>query len=172
MSTAVITGNIGRVDELRETTTGKKVVNFSVAETKRQKNAQSGEWEDGDTIWYDFTAWGRLAENLCATDDNGTPYITGGTHVVVLANYTLKSGFTTKSGEEVPARPHLVANDIAVSMRAFPATSPRRSKGSGNVAAASRPAVKPAAPKKKVAPKISDDDFDNLFDDEDDDFFG
>lgn len=173
MSTATVTGNIGRIEELRETNSGKKVVNFSVAETKRFHNKDTGQWEDGDTIWYNFTAWDRLAENLCAVDDNGNPLVSGGTHVIVLAHYVLKKGYTNKDGIEVGPQPQLIADDIAVSMKAFPATSPRIG-GRGESKPAKKPATQRSAQKQapKPAPKTQEDDFDNLFDDDDEDFFG
>lgn len=175
MSVAVIMGNIGRIGELRETRTGKSVINFSVAETKRRRVQGGGpnEWEDGDTIWYDLTAWGRLAQNLVAVGDDGEPLIKGGTNVLIYAHYDLKQGFTTKNGEEVGPRPQLVADDIAVSIRSWPATSPRLANQGGGGAKASRPAPaqKRQAPVSKPAPQPSDDNFDDLFED-DDDFFG
>ena len=61
-----ITGNVGRA-EIAFTPGGKKVLNFSVAVTKSQKDAATQEWKDLFTTWYAGTLWGDEAtafENL------------------------------------------------------------------------------------------------------------
>lgn len=177
MSIAIITGNMGVMGELNQTRTGQHVINFSVVETKRRFNKSSNQWEDGDEIWYNLTAWGRLAENLAQVGDDGKPLIRGGTHLIIQARYDLKQGFTTKDGQEVGPQPQLVAEDIGVSMKVFPATSPflkskQGGQGGGQSRQASASASKPAT--KQASTQTSGDEFDSLFEDDDfeDDFFG
>jgi len=60
-----VVGRLTRDPELRFTSGGKPVAQFSVATSRRSKNEASGEWEDLDTSFWDCTAFGPLAENLC-----------------------------------------------------------------------------------------------------------
>ena len=73
-----IIGNVTRDPELRFTTSGHAVVSFGVAWTPRKKNA-SGGWEDGDTSFFNCTAWRDLAENIAGS-------ISKGNRVVVLGS--------------------------------------------------------------------------------------
>jgi len=58
--TIIIAGNLGRDPELRYTTSGQAVVNFSVA-TSRSYQDSNGQ-QIKETIWFRVTAWGKLAE--------------------------------------------------------------------------------------------------------------
>lgn len=71
-----IIGTVGQDPELRFTTGGHAVCSFSVAWTPRKRDAQTGEWSDGDTSWFRCNAWRDLGENIAAS-------ITKGTRVVV-----------------------------------------------------------------------------------------
>ncbi len=53
-------GNLGKDPETRFTPAGKKVTNFSVAVTRRWRNAE-GENKDR-TEWFNVEAWGKLGE--------------------------------------------------------------------------------------------------------------
>ena len=55
-----IIGNLGREPEMRYTPAGKPVTNFSVAVNR--KYTGSDEQPVKETIWFDVSAWGRLAE--------------------------------------------------------------------------------------------------------------
>ena len=62
-ATATIKGNLGKPGTLRFTNSGKAVYGFSVADTPRRKNDQTGQWEDaGETLWVDVSVWGDEAE--------------------------------------------------------------------------------------------------------------
>ena len=56
----IIVGYLGRDPELRYTTDGTPVCDFSVATTERKKD-KSGEFQD-TTTWFRITAWRKLAE--------------------------------------------------------------------------------------------------------------
>ena len=76
-----ITGNLGRdgLGALRFTPSGQAVVNFSIADTPRRRNA-SGEWEDaGDTLSVEVSVWGEDAEALAENHANhrGRVTVTG-----------------------------------------------------------------------------------------------
>lgn len=70
-----IIGNVTRDPELRFTTSGAAVCSFGIAWTPRRRNP-NGEWEDGDTSFFNCSAWRDLGENIAAS-------ITKGTRVVV-----------------------------------------------------------------------------------------
>jgi single-strand DNA-binding protein len=55
----ILIGNVGREPELRETQTGAKVVNLSLATNHRF--ASNGEEERERTDWHRLTLWNRLA---------------------------------------------------------------------------------------------------------------
>ena len=58
---AILIGNLGRDPELRYTTGGTPVANFTLATTDRWKDAQTGEKKER-TEWHRIAAFGRLAE--------------------------------------------------------------------------------------------------------------
>ncbi|HXG26262.1 MAG TPA: single-stranded DNA-binding protein [Candidatus Binatia bacterium] len=62
-----IVGNLGRDPELRYTSSGRPVTEFSVAVNQSTKNQQTGEWVEA-TDWFRVSVWGdrgeRAAENL------------------------------------------------------------------------------------------------------------
>lgn len=73
-----IIGNLTRDPELRYTTGGTAVANFSVAYTPRRRNA-NGEWEDGDTSFFNCTAWRDLGEHIAGSFQKGQRVIVLGT---------------------------------------------------------------------------------------------
>lgn len=72
-----VIGNLTRDPELRYTTQGTAVVNFSVAHTPRRKT-DSG-WEDGDTSFFNCSAWRDLGEHIAASFQKGQRVIVIGT---------------------------------------------------------------------------------------------
>lgn len=59
----LITGNLTRDPELRETPSGFQVLNFGVAVNDRRKNNQTGQWEDYAN-WVDCTMFGNRAASV------------------------------------------------------------------------------------------------------------
>lgn len=74
INVVAISGNITRDSELRHTTSGSAVLNFSVAVNSRHKN-KDGEWVDRAS-YIDCVMFGPRAEAL-------VQWLTRGTHVVV-----------------------------------------------------------------------------------------
>jgi len=56
----ILIGNLGKDPEIRYTTGGQAVANFSIATTEGRKN-KDGERQEY-TEWHRIVAWGRLAE--------------------------------------------------------------------------------------------------------------
>ena len=73
-----VIGNLTRDPELRYTTGGTAVASFSVAHTPRRRNA-AGEWEDGDTSFFNCSAWRELGEHVAASLVKGNRVIVVGT---------------------------------------------------------------------------------------------
>ena len=73
-----IIGNVTRDPELRFTTGGTAVCSFGVAWTPRRRNPQTGEWEDGETTFFNCSAWRDLGENIAATISKGTRVVVTG----------------------------------------------------------------------------------------------
>ena len=74
-----IIGNTTSPAELRFTSSGKAVVNFTVASTPRSLNKRSNQWEDGETMFVRCSAWESLAENIAETlTDKGTRVVVTG----------------------------------------------------------------------------------------------
>lgn len=66
----IITGNVGRVDDLRYTPNGKAVITFSVAVTERWG---SGDNKKENTTWFRVTSWEREAEIVKEYVQKGAP---------------------------------------------------------------------------------------------------
>lgn len=77
MNQLMIVGNLGKDPQLRYTPGGTAVLNFSLADTPRKKNAQ-GDWEDGETLWLDCTLWGPKAEAAAETLAKGSRVVAHG----------------------------------------------------------------------------------------------
>ena len=60
---AVVTGNLTRDADVRQTTNGTLVANFGVAVNDRRKNPQTGQWEDYPNF-IDCALFGQRAEAL------------------------------------------------------------------------------------------------------------
>lgn len=67
MKNITICGNCGRDAELRQTSSGENVTNFTVGVTDRRND---------NTTWFDVSIWGKRAEAL-------TPYIRKGDKITV-----------------------------------------------------------------------------------------
>lgn len=79
MDQTIITGNVGKVPEMRFTPTGQPVTSFSVA-VNRKWTSDGGE-ERKETKWYRVTTWGNLAK-IC------NQYVKQGMKVMVIGRLT------------------------------------------------------------------------------------
>lgn len=77
-----IIGNLTRDPELRTLGNGSVVANLTIASSTRQFNRQSNQWEDGDTLFMNCSAWDsqrqKLASNIVATLAKGMRVIASG----------------------------------------------------------------------------------------------
>lgn len=65
-ATITVIGNLTADPELRQTNSGKSVLNFSLAYTPRKPDGT-----DGQTSFYNIVAWEYLAENFAASFKKG-----------------------------------------------------------------------------------------------------
>ncbi len=74
-TTITITGHLTRDPELRTPGNGHPVCNLTIASSTRQYNRDSNQWEDGDTLFLNCTAWdsthAALASNIAASLSKG-----------------------------------------------------------------------------------------------------
>ena len=100
----VVVGRLGRDPEMRFTSSGKAVTNFSVA-TSRCWTGQGGQQQE-ETIWFRVSVWGRQAESCnqylkkgrqvliegrLRPDENGNPRIWTGQDGQPRAQYELRA---------------------------------------------------------------------------------
>ena len=71
----IISGNLTRDPELRQTASGQSILGFGMAVNDRRKNPQTGEWEDY-TNWVDCTMFGARAQAV-------SQYLSKGSKVAV-----------------------------------------------------------------------------------------
>ena len=88
MNKIIVIGNIGRDPEMKYTSAGQAVTNFSIASNRRY--ITNGE-QRNETEWFNCSAWGRLAEIA-------SQYLRKGQQVYVEGRLKSRS-YTTQSGE-------------------------------------------------------------------------
>lgn len=105
-TTVVVTGNCTSEPEQKFSQSGVAVASFSVAVTSRRKNA-SGEWENGDTSFYDVTCFNRLAENVSESVRKGQRVVVAG---------QLKQSKWEKDGQ-ARSKIEIIADEVGLSLR-------------------------------------------------------
>ncbi|APD18639.1 ssDNA binding protein [Streptomyces phage PapayaSalad] len=78
-TTLTITGNLVDDPELRHTPSGHAVAKFRIASTPRTYDKQSGQWQDGESLFMTVSAWRALGENVAASVQRGTRVVVVGT---------------------------------------------------------------------------------------------
>lgn len=76
-----VVGNLTRDPELRTIANGSTVVNFTIASSTRTFNRNTNQWDDGDTLFMNCSAWdGRtsLASNIASSLSKGMRVIAQG----------------------------------------------------------------------------------------------
>jgi single-strand DNA-binding protein len=103
-----ITGNITADPELRALPSGTPVATFTVADTPRHQDQNTGEWKDGETLFQRVAAWNDLGHNVAESLHRGD-------HVTVTGRLVSKS-YTAEGGEK-RTYTEIRADDVAVSLR-------------------------------------------------------
>ena len=77
-----IVGNLTRDPELRTLNNGSVVANFTIASSERRFNRDTNQWEDGDTLFLNCSAWDTshapLASNIANSLAKGMTVIAQG----------------------------------------------------------------------------------------------
>jgi len=102
MIQAIVTGNLGRDPELKETRTGKKMATFSVASTMKRDG------KDAETTWLDVVCFDQLAEAAHGSFRKGMK--------VVMYGQLSTETFRRNDGSDGFAL-RMVANDIGLAVR-------------------------------------------------------
>ncbi len=96
----IIVGNVGRDPEMRYTSEGVGVCNFSVAVNKRRRNRNTNEYSD-QTTWFRVAAWRNLAETC-------SQYVHKGMQIMVVGEVTADAYVgqdgTARANLEITAR--------------------------------------------------------------------
>ena len=74
-----IVGRLAFDIEVRFSPSGDAGASGRIADTPRRKNQQTGEWEDGETLWLSFSLWGKKAEALADAAKKGDLVLVTGT---------------------------------------------------------------------------------------------
>lgn len=108
MNHLTITGYLGADPELSYVAaTGRPVVNVRVADTPRSLNRETGQWENGTSLWLRASAWGPLAENIANSVRKGDR--------VTLTGRLTQHDYVNRNGEQ-RHRIELAIEDFAVSL--------------------------------------------------------
>ena len=92
MNQLTIVGRLAFDVEVRFSPSGDAVASGRVADTPRHKNRQTGDWEDGETLWLSFSLWGRKAEALADAAKKGD--------LVTITGTLTQRTFEGKHGEQ------------------------------------------------------------------------
>lgn len=103
-----VIGNLVDDPEIRYTPSGVAVANFRIASTPRTYNRQSGQWEDGETLFLSCSAWRQMAENVAESLRRGMR--------VIVRGALRQRAYTTKQGEKRTVF-ELDVDDIGPSLR-------------------------------------------------------
>ena len=66
-----VSGNVGGTPRTRVVANGSVVTDFRIANTPRDVDKATGQWSDGQTVWFGVSCWRSLAENVAASVKTG-----------------------------------------------------------------------------------------------------
>ena len=114
------TGNLTADPELRFTSSGKAVANWTIACNKKRKNEQTGEWEDVATCFLRCSIWEAKAEAAAEM-------LTRGAEVTVVGSLK-QSEYTDKDGNKRTSY-DVDAYSVALVVKAPKATREKPAQG-------------------------------------------
>src|SRR4051812_46158067 len=131
----ILIGRLTRDPEMRTFANGGKVAKFGFAVGSRRKNPQSGQWEDGDTMFIDCEAFNRGEFGHLA--DRVEQYLRKGNQVFLEGRLKLETWDDKASGAK-RSKHALVVDNMQF-------LEPRQGGGDGGEGGYNRPASRPAA---------------------------
>jgi len=117
-----VVGNLVADPELRFISTGQPVASFRIASTPRTRDAASGEWKDGDSLFLTCNVWRQAAENVAESLQRGMR--------VIVTGRLKQRNYETKEGEKRTVY-EVEVDDVGPSLRNASAKVNRASRGSG-----------------------------------------
>jgi single-strand DNA-binding protein len=87
-----VVGNLVDDPELRFTPSGQAVAKFRIASTPRTRDAASGEWKDGESLFLTCSVWRQYAENVAESLQRGMR--------VIVSGRLKQRSYETKEGEK------------------------------------------------------------------------
>jgi single-strand DNA-binding protein len=117
-----IVGNLVADPELRFTPAGQPVATFRVASTPRIRDAASGEWKDGDSLFLTCNVWRQAAENAAESLQRGMR--------VIVSGRLRQRNYETKEGEKRTVY-EVEVDDVGPSLRNASAKVTRANRTSG-----------------------------------------
>jgi single-strand DNA-binding protein len=120
MNHVTIAGNAVREPELRFSQGGLSIASFGIAYSTRKKG-DNGQWEDGETSFFDVTCFGQLADNVAES-------IHKGDRVIVTGTLKQRSWEAKDSGEK-RSKVEIIADEVGPSLK-WATTVVERANGS------------------------------------------
>jgi single-strand DNA-binding protein len=119
-----LVGNLVDDPELRFTPAGQPVARFRVASTPRFRDASTGEWKDGDSLFLTCNVWRQAAENVAESLQRGMR--------VIVSGRLRQRNYETQQGEKRTVF-EVEVDDVGPSLRNASAkvTRAQRSGGEG-----------------------------------------
>ncbi|MEV0698607.1 single-stranded DNA-binding protein [Saccharopolyspora sp. NPDC050389] len=128
-----IAGTVVADPEMRFTTSGVGVVNFTVAANDRRYDREKGEWVDAGATFLRCSIWRQAAENVAESVTKGTRVVVTG----VLRQRSYEKDGQTRYAFEVDA------TEVAVSLKFATATVNKATRSSGGAPAAPAGSAEP-----------------------------
>lgn len=117
-----VVGNLTSDPELRFTSNGTQVANFTVASTPRTFNRDTRQWDDGEPIFLACSVWRQFAENVAES-------LTKGMRVIVQGNLKARS-YEDRNGNRRTSY-EIDVNEVGPSLRFVTAQVARSQQSSG-----------------------------------------
>jgi len=117
-----VVGNLVADPELRFTPAGQPVATFRIASTPRMRDAQSGEWRDGDSLFLTCNVWRQAAENVAESLQRGMR--------VIVTGRLKQRNYETKEGEKRTVY-EVEVDDVGPSLRNASAKVTRANRTGG-----------------------------------------
>jgi single-strand DNA-binding protein len=117
-----VVGNLVADPELRFTPSGQPVATFRVASTPRLRDAATGDWKDGDSLFLTCNVWRQAAENVAESLQRGMR--------VIVTGRLKQRNYETKEGDKRTVY-EVEVDDVGPSLRNASAKVNRASRGSG-----------------------------------------
>lgn len=121
-TTITLIGRLTDDPELKFTSGGAAVANFTVAQNDRKFDKNTNEWKDGETNFYRCAAWRQLAENVAESLQKGQAVIVTGK--LRIRNYERQDGSKGTSVE-------IDVDEVGPSLRFQTAKVAKASRGGG-----------------------------------------